>query len=369
MDKVKEAIHKVEAKVHHGSKNTKGLILVTGATSFVGTHVIRVFLEAGYTVRGQVRNESSAAKVHKVFSQDVVDGTTGALTTVVVPDITVPGAFDAAVKDVTGVVHTASPFVFAVEDNERDLLDPAIKGTTRVLEAVAAHAPQVTRIVITSSFAAILDPVQGLRPGYTYTEKDWNPTPYDVAKTATDGGLVYCASKTFAEKAAWDFVQEKQPGFTVATVNPPMVYGPVAHDTDLAHLNTSIADIYRFMNGSSTEPGPTAFPAFADVRDVAEAHLRAYERAVPGRYFITSGTFEYRDVCRVLRDVLPASRHAQIPDPEATPPMEAHWAVDNAQTGRDLGMTFTSLHDTIRDTALSLVALEEGKTWREVSNK
>lgn len=371
MNKVKEAVHKVEAKVHHdGNNNTttppnKGLILVTGATSFIGTHVIRVFLEAGYTVRGQVRNEASAAKVHKVFPGE----TNNRLTTVVVPDITVPGAFDTAVQGgVTGVIHTASPFVFAVEDNEKDLLGPAVKGTTRVLEAVAAHAPQVKRIVVTSSFAAILDPAQGARPGYTYTEQDWNPMTYEAAKATTDGGLAYCASKTFAERAAWDYVAQHQPSFTVATVNPPMVYGPVEHDTTLGSLNTSIADIYRFMDGSQTEPGPTAFPAFADVRDVAEAHLRAFEREQPGRYFITSGNFEYRDVCKVLRDVLP-DRRDKIPDPEATPAAEGFWKVDNSQTGKDLGMTFTSLHDSIRDTALSLVALEQGRTWKEVSKK
>lgn len=378
MNKVKEAVHKVEAKVHPGGGNqNKGLILVTGATSFIGTHVIRVFLEAGYTVRGQVRNEASAAKVHKVFP----GVETSRLTTVVVPDITVPGAFDAAVAaedgpegsttPVTGVIHTASPFVFAVKDNEKDLLDPAIKGTTRVLEAVAAHAPHVRRVVVTSSFAAILDPAQGARPGYTYTEADWNPTAYETAKNTADGGLAYCASKTFAERAAWDYVAQHQPkpNFTVATVNPPMVYGPVEHDTTLTSLNTSIADIYRFMDGSQTEPGPTAFPVFADVRDVAEAHLRAFERDQPGRYFITSGTFEYRDVCRVLRDVLP-DRRDKIPDPEATPSAAGtFWNVDNSQTARDLGMTFTSLHDSIRDTALSLVALEQGKTWKEVSKK
>lgn len=361
MEKVKEVAHKVEAKVHHGD-STKGLILVTGATSFVGTHVIRVFLENGYTVRGQVRNEASAHKVHKVFPD------AGArLTTVVVPDITLPGAFDDAVKDVAGVIHTASPFVFAVEDNEKDLLDPAVKGTTRVLEAVAAHAPQVRRVVVTSSFAAILDPGQGLRVGYTYTEKDWNPTTYEAAKATGDGGLAYCASKTFAERAAWDFVEQAKPPFTVATVNPPMVYGPVEHDAEIGKLNTSIADIYRFMDGSQKEPGPTAFPTFADVRDVAEAHFRAFEREQPGRYFVTSGSFEYRDVCKVLREVLP-ERRDKIPDPELTPP-STFFKVDNSQTGKDLGMTFTSLHDSIRDTALSLVALEQGKTWREVSKK
>ncbi|KAG8156921.1 hypothetical protein KVR01_013143 [Diaporthe batatas] len=337
----------------------KGIILVTGATSFVGTHVIKQFLQNGYHVRGQARSESSAKRIYKAFP-DAGD----ALTTVIVPDITAANAFDEAVKDVAGVIHTASPFVLQVQDNERDLLGPAVKGTTRVLEAVAAHAPQVKRVVVTSSFASIVDPVQGYRPGHTYTEEDWNPVTYEEAK-AGSGTVAYCGSKKIAEKAAWDFVEEKKPNFTVSTICPPMIYGPVEHDADIKNLNTSIADIYRFMDGSEKEPGATGFPAFADVRDVGEAHFRAYERAEPGRFFITSGNFEYIDVCRVLRATLP-DRKDKIPDPEATARAD-FYKVDNSRTGRELGMSFTSLDKCIRDTALSLVALEQGKTWREVS--
>lgn len=344
-----------------GSTNgaQKGVILVTGATSFVGTHVIKLFLQKGYHVRGQARSEGSAKKIYKAFPD-----AGGALTTVIVPDITAANAFDEAVRGVAGVIHTASPFVFDVKDNERDLLDPAVKGTTRVLEAVAAHAPQVKRVVVTSSFASIIDVTQGYRPGYTYTEEDWNPVTYEEAK-AGPGPIAYCGSKKFAEKAAWDFVEHNKPSFTVSTVCPPMVYGPVEHDADIKSLNTSIADIYRFMDGSTAEPGATSFPAFADVRDVGEAHLRAYERAEPGRYFITSGNFENIDVCRVLRETLP-DRKEKIPDPELTARAE-FYGLDNSRTGRELGMSFTPLDKCIRDTALSLVALEQGKTWREVS--
>lgn len=143
-----------------------------------------------------------------------------------------------------------------------------------------------------------------------------------------------------------------------------MVYGPVEQDVELANLNTSIADIYRFMNGSQKEPGATAFPPFTDVRDVAEAHFRAYEREEPGRYFITSGIMHYGAVCRVLREVLP-DRTDKIPDPEATPQVESY-NVDNSKAAKELGIKFRSLHECIRDTALSLVAVEQGKTWRDV---
>jgi nucleoside-diphosphate-sugar epimerase len=87
------------------------------------------------------------------------------------------------------VIHTASPFVMSVEDNERDLLNPAVHGTTSVLTSVQKFAPNVKRVVITSSFASIVDMDKGPRPGYTYTEEDWNPVTYATASTSTNGAV------------------------------------------------------------------------------------------------------------------------------------------------------------------------------------
>lgn len=87
------------------------------------------------------------------------------LTFAIVPDVAQPNAFDEAVRGVHGVIHTASPYQVHIEDNVKDLLEPAVKGTTEVLKAVAANAPNVKRVIITSSFAAINDPTNGSRPG------------------------------------------------------------------------------------------------------------------------------------------------------------------------------------------------------------
>jgi nucleoside-diphosphate-sugar epimerase len=58
--------------------------------------------------------------------------------------------------------------------------------------------------------------LKGLRPGYVYTEKDWNPITLEQALENSTYG--YYASKTFAEKAAWDFVKEETPNFELTTV-------------------------------------------------------------------------------------------------------------------------------------------------------
>jgi hypothetical protein len=64
---------------------------------------------------------------------------------------------------------------FNRNDIKNDLLIPAIHGTTEILKAVNSHAPTVKRVIITSSFASLADGSKGDRPGYAYSEKDWNP--------------------------------------------------------------------------------------------------------------------------------------------------------------------------------------------------
>lgn len=68
------------------------------------------------------------------------------------------------------------------------MLDPAIIGTTGVLEAIKKSAPSVKRVVITSSFASIVDGAKGNRPGHTYSEADWNPiTEEEAVKNPSNG--------------------------------------------------------------------------------------------------------------------------------------------------------------------------------------
>ncbi|PYH83538.1 hypothetical protein BO82DRAFT_363117 [Aspergillus uvarum CBS 121591] len=77
-----------------------------------------------------------------------------------------------AVKGVDGIIRTGSTFQFVVKDQKKDLLQPAICGTTAMLRAAHAHSPQVTRIVIISSFAAMIHLRKGLWPEHSYSEDD-----------------------------------------------------------------------------------------------------------------------------------------------------------------------------------------------------
>jgi nucleoside-diphosphate-sugar epimerase len=243
-------------------------------------------------------------------------------------------------------------------------LIPAIEGTKNILSSISAHAPQIKRVVITSSFAAIVNMQKGAWPDHTYTEEDWNPETYEVAKTA-DGETAYCASKTFAERAAFDYVKKASPSFSIATICPPMVYGPIGHSvTSTAKLNTSSADIYRLMNGSEKEVPQTAFYAFCDVRDVAGAHLKAYQKdeAANQRFLVTGGNYGYQMICDILRERFPEIRD-KVPEGKPGSGVGADvYKVDNSKAKRVLDISrFRSLEECIVDTARSLLAIEKAE--------
>jgi len=84
-----------------------------------------------------------------------------------------PGVFDDHVKGVDGVLHTASPFHFNVEnDPQGTLIKPAVNGTLSILKSIEKNGSSVRRVAITSSYAAILD--RNKKVPYEFTEKDWN---------------------------------------------------------------------------------------------------------------------------------------------------------------------------------------------------
>ncbi|CCX10109.1 Similar to Putative uncharacterized oxidoreductase C513.07; acc. no. Q9UT59 [Pyronema omphalodes CBS 100304] len=364
METITKAVHDAVSAITGQDSNAQLVkkgdwVLLTGASGFVAAHCLTALLDAGYKVKCSVRSQEKADEIRKRRASHA-----DKLDFVIVKDIVEPGAHDEAVKGVTAVVHTASPFTLDdKEDNRKYLLDPAIKGTVGVLESIVAHNPSIKRVVVTSSFAAMIDLSKGLRPGYTYSEADWNPITYDEAVKVKNGAAAYCASKKLAEKAAWDFVEERKPNFTVATICPPMVYGPLEHSARLDALNTSTADVYRLINGSCKTVPETSFYAWVDVRDVGVAHAAALN-APSDRYFITAGNFTYTQMCEIIARHFPQLVNSGMtPNPAGAPPPPEHYRVDNSRSRRVLGMSYRTLESCMIDlvnSLLKLKATEEG---------
>lgn len=336
-------------------------VLLTGGSGFIAAHVLELLLKRGHSVVTTVRSQGKADKIKEAHPNAGQN-----LSFAIVEDIAQENAFDNAVKSdppFEAVIHTASPFHFNVTDVQKQLLDPAVIGTTGILKSVKKNAPSVKRVVITSSFASILNPFKGAAPGKTYSESDWNPITHEQALENPANG--YRASKTFAEKAAWDFVEKEKPNFDVATICPPLVFGPIVHYLNsLDALNTSNERIRDFIQGklrdSSDEPMGGAF-AWVDVRDVALAHVNAVEQQDAGgkRFFTTAGTFDNRQIVDAIRSNFPEYKDKVPPETwkGGALPVEGVYGVDNARTTQLIGGKWRSIQESTVDTVKSLQAV------------
>jgi hypothetical protein len=108
-----------------------------------------------------------------------------------------------------------------------ELILPAVRGTTSILNSALKHGDSLKRLILTSSVAAVREDTTVPR---VFTESNWNNSSVDAVKTkGSEAGPVatYLASKTLAEKAAWEFVaaHRSEISWDLVAINPPLVFG------------------------------------------------------------------------------------------------------------------------------------------------
>lgn len=272
---------------------------MTGASGFVAAWVCQDLLESGYSVRGVVRSAAKGDYLKELFKKFG-----DKFSYVIVENIEKKGAFDAAMEGVHGVAHTASPVPSKeVKDIYEDLINPAVNGTLSVLES--AKKSGVQRVVYTSSYAAVNSPKGPQGPDHVFTEKDWNvDCPKAVKENGNDCPFMeaYRASKTLAERSAWDFMETQKPGFDLVTLCPPWVFGPAIHQVASPEsLNSSLKLFYNILHDHSAE---YLKGSFVDVRDLARAHLQSLVTDCAGgqRYAISNTLYTFNDFIKTVLD-------------------------------------------------------------------
>lgn len=266
-------------------------MLVTGCTGFVGMHCVDLLLRTtDFNVRGTVRRKASE-KAASVLALAAAQKATGRLTLV---EASLPGSPEVwtnAIKAVKYVLHVASPFTHSnINDPQKELYEPAIEGTLAVLRAANDKGSSVDRIVVTSSTAAIRIGHTDKSDDHVFTEEDWSNIegpdipPYDI-------------SKTMAERAAWKYMREATPGFSLVTMNPGMILGPLLGDKE----NTSLGLIKKLVGGEIPLVPPLQWTC-VDVRDVAAAHIEAMVHATAGgeRFILAHSSVTASQLCSSL---------------------------------------------------------------------
>lgn len=270
-------------------------ILVTGASGFIGSHCILDLLNNGYEVRGTVRKLDRAEKLRNILAKHHKGA---AELELVEATLTSTDGWAKAMQNCDGVFHVASPVPTIQPKDPNEVIEPARQGTLNVLSA--AKEVGIKRVILTSSVAAIHGSIKAKE--HTYTAKDWS-------KIDDEKLNAYAASKTIAERAAWDFVTDGGP--ELATINPGMVMGPALE----ADYGSSLEILVKLMNGAAPMAPKLGFE-IVDVRDVAALHRLAFEAPdAPGQRFLCGAGFRwFIDVANVLKKEFP--NHRGIPTRE-----------------------------------------------------
>ncbi|RDW65654.1 uncharacterized protein DSM5745_09393 [Aspergillus mulundensis] len=285
-------------------------ILVTGANGYIGSHVCNILLSLGYRVRGSVRSP----KPWLTAFFDASYGR-GRFEAVIIPCLSESEAWESAVDGVQGIAHVASDL--SMNRDPEKVVPQMVQGVRNALEAAARH-PLVKRVVYTSSSTAAFISVPN-KEGVRITRDTWHDASI-AAAWATDtpdderGYQVYCASKTLAEKGAWEWVQRNKPHFEFSSVVPNTNYGRILCPEIPA---PSMAWTGNLLHGDDTVM--RSFPPqwFVDVEDTARLHVVALlsPSAVGKRLFAFAQAFNWTDILTILRELRPDNTQLP-PSPE-----------------------------------------------------
>lgn len=325
-------------------------VIVSGANGYIAQHIVKQLIEKNYTVVGTVRTEEKGEQLKKNVASDN-------FSYEVIGQIEKKGAFDELLKKhtkATVFLHTASPVNFTVTEFAKDMLTPAIDGTKNVLEAIKAHGPQIQRLVVTSSAAALLNPFQTEK--VVLDEKSWNPITWE--QSLENVTLAYFGSKTFAERAAWDFIENEKPKFSLSVINPVYVFGPQAYDlTAKGQLNFSAEIINGLLKLEPDSQVTDLSGQYIDVRDVARAHLIAFEQenTKNERLILSNGNYTAQSVLNIIRKNFALLRKRLPVGDENNEVYSLDYEIDNDKSRNILGFELIDITKSTVDTVEQIV--------------
>ncbi|MBN2668464.1 MAG: NAD-dependent epimerase/dehydratase family protein [Bacteroidales bacterium] len=270
------------------SIDPKSPILVTGASGYLAGWICKKLLEQGYTVHAAIRNPEDVSKTQTL--NKIAQNSSGQIRWFK-SDLLVESSYLETMEGCELVFHTASPFINKVKNPQRDLIDPAVKGTSNVLRSANASA-SVKRVVLTSSVAAVMGDTKDLKTidGGVADETHWNFSS-NIRHQA------YSFSKTLAEKKAWEMV-EQQSKWDLVVINPTLILGP---GIQASASSESFKIMKQIGDGTAKWGAPGLDLALVDVRDVADAHIKAgFNPSAKGRHIISADHKTILEISRIL---------------------------------------------------------------------
>ena len=357
---------------------SEGPVAVTGAAGYIGSHVVKNLVEAGYAVRASVRDASRKDKTEfllamnalgegsvEIFEADLLEAD--------------KGAYDQVFAGCSAVFHVAADLrtdsTYGKGSNQQTY-DAIMDGTKGVL-ASCQKARTVKRVMYTSSCAAVWSGWRGGRDasGHNFTEDDWGGLGsadelWNVEKQA------YAKGKVDAEKYGYAWGEET--GIDVVSNMPSHALGPLLSKTQNNVWQKRIGQALLGQSGHEPPSNWTglAFPQVfegaepgflwnvIDVRDIGQAQRLMATSNVSkngSRYILgatdESGELTAQEMRDTLRALYPGVDVCGDWEPPATPDF---WHGKCTKAIRELGLKTHPVLKTLKDTGDSLIEFGAG---------
>lgn len=264
------------------------MILVTGATGLVGSHLLYQLVKKGEKVKALYRNQHKIDSVKKVFSyyekdaDDLLQKITWAEG-----DILDLYSLDEAFKGVTKVYHCAAIVSFS---DKNQLINENVQGTENVVNLCLEHP--IEKLCHVSSIASL----GGAANGEPITEN----SKWSSAKNHSS----YAISKFKSEMVVWRAIQE---GLNAVIVNPSVIIGPGFWNAGSGSLFTRAAKGVKYYTTGAT--------GFIDVRDVASTMIQLMESDLSEeRFILNAENVHYKDLFTMVADAM----GVKVPTKQAT---------------------------------------------------
>ncbi|KAL6814398.1 hypothetical protein J3E69DRAFT_370796 [Trichoderma sp. SZMC 28015] len=314
-----------------------GLVFITGATGYIGTHLVGDVLKAGHRVRVAVRSQEKSQLIKELYPSAA-----DKIEYAVVPDMSQPAAYQDALKGVSYVFHLAGAMVDKGIELERDFVDPAVNGTLSILES-AKKEPSIRKVAIVSSFLSLM-PMDGVMRNPFHIKANTGEKFAVDYKMAFPEGLPgqllkYQTGKIVAHQAYRDWIKKENPKFTVVSVHPSQVFGP-----SLVQKSSSELSGVNFLAWMTLQSDAPLTPyLMVDVRDVSLALARIIDADVPSgtELPITGPLYTWKQYASFISSKYPSLAIKFAPQEEPTMTM------DRDVTDKYLKVNWTPPEETI----------------------
>ncbi len=304
---------------------------IIGGSGFIGSYITKQFLENGYEVKVSATDISREDKYEHLMALKNSEN-------LYITELNVENkaALASFVNDCDIVIHSGTPFQLSVDDVQKDLFIPTIKGTENFLEVIN-HTPSIKKVVLIASVAAwntdFPMPAGGKSFTDTFDEKD--------NRFTSEKSHPYCQAKFIANQVVEEFIKNNpKTSFEISTVSPVSVMGK-----SLSKREDSTSTGLQFLIKNNIAPDDFIQAIFdndvpfaiVDVADVANATYKAATtKGLHGKdYLLTSETYKVSDIRAMLNHNEP-KENAQI-------------VYKNNLAKTDLGVQFRPVKETLNN--------------------